>query len=161
MFRKTPLAFVCYCCSSTCLRTSPQANDWISAVDTGVTPTNEDTRWPVAHVRRCSKKAFVGAWGVSRGLFRACYRSDTSWARAAPPFPHPSSTVTSGSPPPLTFRAVSVDGVDAAPSASSPWWVVVLPSQEIEPGAGGDPAVAAALLVVRRAYSSLKDPLVA
>jgi len=38
---------------------------------------------------------------------------------------------------------------------------VVLPSQEIEPGAGGDPAVAAALLVVRRVYSSLKAPLVA
>jgi len=119
---------VCYSCSSACLRTSPKANDWISAVDTGVTPTNEDTGRLVAHVRRCSKKAFVDTWGVSWGLCRACYRSDTARARAAPSFPPPSSTDTLGSPPPLTFRAVSVAGVDAAPSASSPWWVVVLSS---------------------------------
>ena len=161
MFAKTPVAFVCNCCSSASLLTSPQANDWISAVETGVTHTNEDTRWLVAHVRRCSKKAFVDAWGVSWGLRRACYRSDTARARAAPPSPPPSSTVTLESPPPLPFRAVSVAGVDAAPSANSPWRVAVLPSQEIEPGAGGDPAVAAALLVVQRAYSSLKAPLVA
>jgi len=38
---------------------------------------------------------------------------------------------------------------------------VILPSQAIDPGAGGDPAVAASLLVVRRAYSVLKAPLVA
>jgi len=38
---------------------------------------------------------------------------------------------------------------------------VVLPFQEIEPDVGGGPAVAASLVVVGRAYSSLKAPLVA
>jgi len=158
VFEIKPLDFVCYCCSMACLRPSAPAEAWISAVNAGVVSTNDDTHWLVTHVRRCSKKAFVDAWGVSWGLCRTCYRSASPRARAQPPSPPPPLTQCPDSPHTNGFSTVGVRGVDAAPVQGSTWRVEALTSLDVVPGTGGVSAVASAIRFVRRAYSSLEAP---
>jgi len=142
-------------------------------VGTGAIREDADTQYLITHERRCSKRAFVDARGVKWGLCRLCYVSSPARARAAPPPPPPSPSAASSHhslPPyrlspalPLTraWWVVCVRGVDAAPSEFHRWRVETLSSLNVEPGAGGVSAAAAALRVVRGTYPSLEAPRVA
>jgi len=130
-------------------------------VGTGAIREDADTQYLITHERRCSKRAFVDARGVKWGLCRLYYVSSPARARDAPRPPPPSPSAASSHhslPPsrvspalPLTraWWVVCVRGVDAAPSEFHRWRVETLSSLDVEPGAGGVSAGAAALRVVQ------------